>query len=305
MLDKVYACAQEIEPLQNMYSFTESLKSTKENYYYSVLYSTNPNECFDKPEYIAIHYAKKKSFSVYFLNTQERIIIKENTFFIAKRASNYKLLQHEAQLCSIVTILINTAYFATELLTLLEANRGLALFLNSGDKLYTNPDFSEISILEKEYFNKLLDTIPLQDISSQDYYQDYMNLVFKRIILYIDYHFKTSILDCVSFKAKIINYINNDLKSASLLDLASKWHYTTPYLSQKIIEATGKKFSLLLKDERIKKGKELLEETDLSLKEIIVIIGYENESSFVAAFKEIYKLAPIAYRKAILNDAQE
>lgn len=298
MLDKISAYAKVIETQADLYTTLNMGHSNFREFYYSILYSTDVNECFDKENYIAIHYALKKSFTVKFIN-QEEIIINENTFFIAKRAQNYKLLQAEETICCIISILINRNYFTSELLSLIDENNDFAKFINDCYCEYSNPNLSNISAREKEYFHKLLDTIPIQNISSESSYKEYMILILKRILLFIDYHYKSSCYDPLSFKAKIFAYINENIRSASLPDLANKLHYNITYLSKKVYDLTGKKFSVLIKEEKVKKGKQMLDDTNYPLKQICYILGYENESSFVTAFKEFYNISPIAYRNNI------
>ncbi|MCQ2373661.1 MAG: helix-turn-helix transcriptional regulator [Phascolarctobacterium sp.] len=296
MLEKISAYINVLEAQETSTHLEELETTISSKFYYSVLYSTNINECFDKDNYISIHYALMKSFSVKLLKTEEKILVKEHTFFIAKSAANYKLLQNEESICCIISFLIKKEYFATELLSLLNENHGLTLFLNDGESNYSNPDLSSVSIIEKEYFHKLLDTIPLHNASSQKLYTDYLNLIIKRILLYIDYHFNANISDSLSLKSKVKIYMNEHMDTASLPDLAIRLNYTTAYLSQKIYHATGKKFSELLKEERMKKGKKLLEETKLPIRQICRLIGYEHDSSFISNFTEEYKVSPSAYR---------
>lgn len=49
---------------------------------------------------------------------------------------------------------------------------------------------------------------------------------------------------------------------------------------------------------RMKKARELLEHTQLPLKEIVEAVGYSNPSSFIRRFKQLYGVTPGEYKKA-------
>ncbi len=52
-----------------------------------------------------------------------------------------------------------------------------------------------------------------------------------------------------------------------------------------------------MKEYRIRKAAQLLRETEDSIAEIAARVGYENQSKFTAAFKELMQTLPTAYRK--------
>lgn len=60
---------------------------------------------------------------------------------------------------------------------------------------------------------------------------------------------------------------------------------------------TGTNFVNYLKEIRIAKARELLEETDLKIIEISNMVGYENEKHFMKIFKTVCGVSPSEYRK--------
>lgn len=60
---------------------------------------------------------------------------------------------------------------------------------------------------------------------------------------------------------------------------------------------TGTNFVNYLKEIRIAKARELLEETDLKIIEISNMVGYENEKHFMKIFKAVCGVSPSEYRK--------
>ena len=55
----------------------------------------------------------------------------------------------------------------------------------------------------------------------------------------------------------------------------------------------------MLQKARFRKATELLVRTDMSIDEIAIAVGYENQSYFYRRFKEIYGMTPRKYK--ILN----
>lgn len=98
---------------------------------------------------------------------------------------------------------------------------------------------------------------------------------------------------------EIEKYIKNNIRSATLEELATVLGYSCVYTGNVVKKLTGKTFSQLLKDERCAVAAKLLCETNMSVKDIINGVGYENESYFREIFKEKYGKKPLEYRKGI------
>ena len=59
----------------------------------------------------------------------------------------------------------------------------------------------------------------------------------------------------------------------------------------------GQSLTTHMKEHRMEKATELLHTTDLPLAEIASQVGYESQSKFSTAFKNIYGILPSEYRK--------
>jgi AraC-like DNA-binding protein len=65
----------------------------------------------------------------------------------------------------------------------------------------------------------------------------------------------------------------------------------------KILYGTG--IYHYLKEQRLEKGKHLVENTDKTLREISHRLGYKHEASFITAFRKKFGKAPVQWRKRI------
>lgn len=70
-------------------------------------------------------------------------------------------------------------------------------------------------------------------------------------------------------------------------------------LSQVFREQTGMTVFGFIREERIRRGEELLRDTDIDVQDIALLIGFNNAGNFATAFRERLGVTPSAYRQAI------
>lgn len=68
------------------------------------------------------------------------------------------------------------------------------------------------------------------------------------------------------------------------------------YFCQLFKKETGKTYSQFLNEIRIEKSKELLKNTDMSILDIALSVGYNNQNYYTMAFKKITGVTPLKYR---------
>jgi len=70
-------------------------------------------------------------------------------------------------------------------------------------------------------------------------------------------------------------------------------------LSQVFREQTGMTVFGFIREERIRRGEELLKDTGIDVQDIALLIGFNNAGNFATAFRERMGVTPTAYRQAI------
>ncbi len=98
-------------------------------------------------------------------------------------------------------------------------------------------------------------------------------------------------------KNRIISYIRNNYPTATLFELSELMFLSTPHLSKLIFEYFGKNFKEMLVEERLKRAKDLFENSDMPISAVIRSVGYENESYFHREFKKKCGTTPLNMRK--------
>ena len=103
-------------------------------------------------------------------------------------------------------------------------------------------------------------------------------------------------------ESKSIQYINEHFyENIDLKTLADIEHYNMSYYSDWFKNNMNITVTEYIKNLRIKKAKELMTETDLSILQIAQRVGYEHNSSFTRAFKETEGISPAQFRKESKN----
>jgi len=98
-----------------------------------------------------------------------------------------------------------------------------------------------------------------------------------------------------------IRYINHQYQDANLTVLARSVHQSVSNMSRIIKNSTGHTFLELLQRKRFQQAVIFLEDTQMTIAEIMNAVGYENSSFFYRKFKERYGMSPKKYRSAYIH----
>lgn len=99
---------------------------------------------------------------------------------------------------------------------------------------------------------------------------------------------------------KAINYMYENFdKSIKLSDVALVLSMSTSYLSKLFKQKTEQNFVDFLNGIRLEKAKELLRANELTVSQIAVVVGFNDESYFSRTFKRSEGISPARYRNKI------
>ena len=101
--------------------------------------------------------------------------------------------------------------------------------------------------------------------------------------------------------SQIMNILNENYTSPdfSITTLADAFHISTSHMSELFKLNLGQNFSNYLWDMRLEKAKTLLSDTNLTIDQISIFVGYLNVSSFRRKFKQQVGITPAQYREQI------
>lgn len=86
-------------------------------------------------------------------------------------------------------------------------------------------------------------------------------------------------------------------QNISLKTLAASLHVSPAYLGTIFRQQTGSYFNDYLTEARLKYAAELLEHTDLKIKDIVEKTGFASQTYFNRSFKRYYDISPASYRR--------
>jgi len=94
----------------------------------------------------------------------------------------------------------------------------------------------------------------------------------------------------------VLRYIEENYRDGSLTRLAEELNQSVYTLSKLIKRNTGHTYKDLLQMKKFNKAVELLNNSKLSITDIIAAVGYDNTSYFHKVFKNKYHMTPNQFR---------
>ncbi len=98
------------------------------------------------------------------------------------------------------------------------------------------------------------------------------------------------------FVMQILAYVEEHYGDGELSELAERMHYDLYWLSKEIRKRTGKTYTELVQDKRLRQAAYLLKNTVMSVTDIAIEVGYSNISYFHRIFQKRYHMTPKKYR---------
>lgn len=125
------------------------------------------------------------------------------------------------------------------------------------------------------------------------------SIFFGKLIRHYDRTFELSSASAKEKQAlEFIIYIQDNHRKVTLSDVARHFHISDEYASRQIKSTTGKTFTEIVLESRMKHAVTLLESSNMGISEISYEVGYENVENFIKSFRKKYGLTPSQYRKS-------
>ena len=107
-----------------------------------------------------------------------------------------------------------------------------------------------------------------------------------------------------SMVVSVLRYLEEHYREGSLSEIAGNLHYELSSLSRLIRKKTGRNFKELLQEKRLSQAAWLLRNSDRTVEEIALSVGYENQSYFYRLFTGKFGMSPRKYRQNNRADLQ-
>lgn len=150
-------------------------------------------------------------------------------------------------------------------------------------------DFNKIFSLNSDFLTKLNKIKSVEDLSY---------LIINILDIFTENVFKFSESKNPVLIKKCIAYINEHYKENITLDtVANMVHLNASYFSSVFKKEMGASFSSYLNKIRIEQSKLLLKNTDYSILNIALEVGFEDQSYFSKVFKSLTNMTPKQYKQ--------
>ena len=137
-----------------------------------------------------------------------------------------------------------------------------------------------------------------QDIGTDEVLESYINILFTELLRTLRDESRQR--DDLSREVRIIellSYIEENYETCTLTEMGKVFGKHGNYLTAFLKEKTGRSFVEHVQEQRLKKARMLLENTDISMSELSPLCGYNNMNFFYKKFKESTGCTPAYYRK--------
>ncbi len=96
--------------------------------------------------------------------------------------------------------------------------------------------------------------------------------------------------------------VSNLQERPTIEELSKEYLINTATLKDTFKGIYGQPIGTYMKEYRIRQAAILLRQTQATIAEIANQVGYENQSKFATAFRDVLKIAPAEYRKQNSSD---
>ncbi|MDM5339552.1 AraC family transcriptional regulator [Fictibacillus enclensis] len=156
---------------------------------------------------------------------------------------------------------------------------------------------AEVEIIQK-VIGRIIDEIRNPSLLSDSSIKLYMGMLMIELIKHSEKLKKNEHYSSRQFiMLETMKYIDKNYRNASLYELAKQLNQSYHSLSKHIKNATNYTFKSLVQEKRLTIARQLLENTDLSIAEIVDRTGYDNVSYFYRIFRDKYGHTPKELRE--------
>ncbi|PAD44079.1 AraC family transcriptional regulator [Bacillus sp. 7520-S] len=232
---------------------------------------------------------------------KQRLNLVEGDFLIMPPDVNHSITMSRGSIC--IYIMIRQKYISSVFLDLFNHNLHLTGFFNN--VLSSNQTANHYILFHTGVNPDIQRTILLLYIEylwgdelRNNIIECYLQLLFSFLLRYDIANIESS----VSFSStelhynKILNYITNNFRSATLTSTADHVYLSKQYICRIIKQMTGSNFSTILMDIKLSKVKVYLIESNLNLETIAEHTGFSDVSHMSRAFKGKIGTTPSKYR---------
>ena len=202
----------------------------------------------------------------------------------------------------VLNILITEVKFKNIIFNELKADNLISSFFIGNIYSENVNDFIIFHTNGDRQIQELILDLCLEQVNQKDYYKYMINAdILKLLGLLLRNYERTCDVPRIRKKKdsenfSILQYIEQNYRSLTLLELAEHFHYSAQHMSHRLKQITGMAFTEYLLQKRMKLAADMLANTSVRVKSIGENAGYQSQEHFIRTFRKYYGVTPGAYR---------
>ena len=267
---------------------------------------------------INISYENIKDYPIHWHNSIEIIFVLEGTINVLIESGSYEVYPRELEIIN-----CDEAHriYSDEENKVLIFHLDPSFFEKYYDDMkniyfYTNSSQEGAQQEEKyDILRKYLSILACEVIQKSENFDDKIESVLVKLLFYLinNFHYltyedkdiKENVIQFQRYH-RIIKYIyNNYMNKISLQDIASIEYLSSYYLCHQIKDMSGTSFKELVNNVRVDESVKLLLDTDKTISDISLDVGFSHARYYNKSFKNHYKCTPLQFRKKYYLNEEE
>lgn len=251
------------------------------------------NERFHRQDFFFLNFAYKGNYNALSARFDNKITVEEGDCYVGQPYSGYALKAESKTDIVIAGILIRKEVFFQEYLTSIASDENLYKFFLVPERDKFSDEFIKIHLEPSSPIWNLLNLMMVEYAFKNEDTQQILKPLALSLVMYFAREYKAkNPSKAESLAQQIAEYISLHSNKITLEELSRHFGYHPAYISALLPRETGKKFSEILAESRMRKAKMLLENTNLTIEKISEMTGFSATSNFYKAFKEYFGKTP-------------
>ena len=249
-------------------------------------------------------------YPIHWHNSIEIIFVLEGTINVLIESGNYEVLERELEIINCDEAHRLYSKEKNKVLIFHIDPTFFEKYYDDMENTYFYTNSSEKGAQQEEKYDvlrKYLSILACEVIQKSENFDDQIESVLIKLLFhlinnfhYLNYGDKELKENEIQFQRyhRISKYIyNNYMNKISLQDIASLEYLSSYYLSHQIKDMAGTNFKELLNNVRVDESIKLLLDTDKTLSDISLDVGFSHTRYYNKSFKDYYNCTPLQFRK--------
>lgn len=259
--------------------------------------SSGSCEPFHQHDFFYFNYTYEGSYESLSQTYDNKITVATGELYAGQPSAGHALLVHDDVQTTIVGMLVRRDAFARTFLPLLSTDARFLRFLLDPTTDRFADEFIHFKLEDQCIPRALMEMMAREYANKRPDTQEIIRPLALAFLMQVARQYASSSkAGTPASPAELMTrFIEDHADSVTLASLAKQFSYHPNYVSTLLREKTGKSFSELLLEARMKRAAILLKGTDLPVAEVARILGYTSTSSFHKAFRTHFEATPREY----------